>query len=141
SAFEASFAFASRVEFAPVSLIGWLDQSPVTLQARNARATELDRTLFVASLPVDPTVGEDVKIPSGLIDRRSMIAGVGRISANNLVISTGETLMFEYSLPTRPDHFRVDDAALDLSGTTPGNAAIQDVAQASVYDWPSSAWR
>ena len=35
SAFNASFALSTRLDLSPVSLVGWLDESPVTLQARN----------------------------------------------------------------------------------------------------------
>jgi hypothetical protein len=141
SAFNSSFALATRLDLNPVSLVGWLDQSPVTLQTRNARATELDRTLFVAQLSVEPTPGEEVRIPTGMIERRNLMAGTGRISQNALVVSGGETLLFEYALPHRPDKFAIDGLALDLSGTAPANVPLQDVAQAAIYDWPSAEWR
>ncbi|MSQ37815.1 MAG: hypothetical protein EXR61_05835 [Chloroflexi bacterium] len=141
SAFNSSFALATRLDLNPVSLVGWLDQSPITLQARNARTSELDRTLMVAHLTVDPTSGEDVRIPSAMIERRNLVAGTGRISQTALVMSSGETILFEYALPHRPDRFTIANLALDLGGSTPANVPLQDVAQAAIYDWPSAEWR
>jgi hypothetical protein len=141
SAFNSSLSLSTRLDLNPVSLVGWLDHSPVTLQTRNARATELDRTLLVAQLSVEATPGEEVRIPAGMIERRNLVAGTGRISQNALVISTGETLLFEYSLPHRPDRFSIESLTLDVNGATQSNLPLQDVAQASIYDWPSAEWR
>jgi len=141
SAFNSSFAFGQRVEFGAVALVGWMDRPPFTLQARNARAAELDRTLLVATLSLEPVSGEEVRVPFSLIERRSLVSGTGRISQNALVVSGGETLVFEYGLPARPDRFSIGDLALDVSGTVPGNASIGDVTQAAIYDWPAAEWR
>jgi hypothetical protein len=76
-----------------------------------------------------------------MIERRNLMAGTGRISQNALVVSAGETLLFEYALPHRPDKFAIDGLALDLNGTAPANVPLQDVTQAAIYDWPSAEWR
>jgi hypothetical protein len=141
SAFNSAFSFASRLDLGAVTLIGWLDKSPVTLQTRNARVAELDRTLIVASLGVDPQPGEDMRVPSGLIERRNLVAGSGRISQNAMVVSAGETLLFEYGLPARPDKFALESIGLDISGSTPANVSLADITSAAVYDWPSAEWR
>ncbi|HEY3082706.1 MAG TPA: hypothetical protein VGM69_22695 [Chloroflexota bacterium] len=141
SALNTGFAFATRLELSPVSLVGWMERAPVAVQARQARTTELDRTLLVTTLPVDAQAGEEQRIPSPLIERRNLIAGTGRISQNNMTLSSGETLLLEYILPQRPDQFQIDDVGLDLVATSLGTTDLGDVVQAAVYDWPSAEWR
>lgn len=141
SAFNSSFSFASRVDVSPVSLVGWLERSPLRLQTRNARVAELDRTLMIAGLSVDPQPGEDLTIPTSLIERRNLVAGSGRVTQNAMVVSAGETLLFEYGLPARPDKFVLESIVLDLNGSIPGNVRLADVTQAAVYDWPAAEWR
>jgi hypothetical protein len=141
SALNTGFAFATRLELSPVSLVGWMERAPVAVQARQARTTELDRTLLVATLPVEAQSGEEQRIPSPLIERRNLIAGTGRITQNSMTLSNGETLLLEYVLPQRPDQFRIGDVALDLASSSASPADLKDTLQASVYDWPSAEWR
>jgi hypothetical protein len=141
SALNTGFAFATRLELSPISLVGWMERAPVAVQARQARTTELDRTLLVATLPVEAQAGEEQRIPSPLIERRNLIAGTGRTGQNSMTLSNGETLLLEYILPQRPDRFQIGDVALDLAAASLTGADLDDVVQASVYDWPSAEWR
>lgn len=140
SALNSNFTFASRVDLAPVALVGWLDKSPIRLQARNARTAELDRTLLVAALVVGIQPGEDLRIPSTLIERRNLVAGSGRVTQNGITLSAGEALLFEYVLPQRPDRFALDEVSLDVRSSPLGNGPLPDVAQLAVYDWPRADW-
>jgi hypothetical protein len=58
-----------------------------------------------------------------------------------MVVSAGETLLFEYGLPARPDKFALESIGLDISGSTPANVSLADITSAAVYDWPSAEWR
>jgi hypothetical protein len=141
SALNTGQAFSTRLELSPVTLVGWMEKAPVSLQARLARTTELDRTLLVQTLSVDAQAGEEQRIPGALIERRNLIAGTGRINASNMTVSNGETLLMEYILPQRPDRFAIDDVVLDLAGSANNSADLKDVVQAAVYDWPSAEWK
>jgi hypothetical protein len=141
SALGAGFSFNTRVDLSPVTLVGWPEHAPIQLQPRNARGSELDRTLLVAALPVAAQSGEEQRIPSTLIERRNLIAGSGRVSQNQLSLSSGDTLLFEYLLPQRPDAFQLEQVALDMNNTAVSNGPLPDVAQLSVYDWPTADWK
>ena len=142
SALGLGFSFNTRVDMAPVTLVGWPEHAPVQLTIRNGRATELDRTLLVAALPVAVQPGEELRIPTSLIERHNLIAGAGRISQNQLSLSVGDTLLYEYILPQRPDRFQIEQIALDVNNTPMGNnSPLADIAQLSVYDWPSGDWK
>ena len=142
SALGSAFSLSTRVDLGPVSLVGWPDQSPIQLQPRNGRGTELDRTLLVAQLPVAAQPGEDLRVPSSLIERRNLVAGTGRVSGNTLSLSNGDTLLFEYVLPQRPDRFQINQIALDLGSTALGNSGpLDQIATLSVYDWPMADWK
>jgi hypothetical protein len=142
SALGSSFSLSTRLDMAPVSLIGWPEQAPIQFSPRNARGSELDRTLLVASLPIVAQQGEDLRVPSQLIERRNLVAGAGRVSGNTLSMSNGDTLLFEYVLPQRPDKFQIGELSLDI-GTTAlvNNGQLPDIAQLSVYDWPTSEFK
>ncbi len=144
SAFNSNFSLASsRLDLGPVTFVGWMETSPVDLQTRNARASELDRTLLVASLSVDIPSGDQIRIPSALIERRNVLSGIGRISQGSITLSNGESLFLEYMLPARPDRFALADVALEtsISGSTPASPPLSDVSQLAVYDWVSATWR
>ena len=141
SALNTGQAFSTRLELSPVTLVGWMEKAPIALQAKLARTTELDRTLLVQTLSVEAQSGEEQRIPGGLIERRNLIAGTGRINASNMTVSNGETLLMEYILPQRPDRFAIQDVVLDLSGHANNSYELKDVVQAAVYDWPSAEWR
>jgi hypothetical protein len=141
SALNTGQAFSTRLELSPVTLVGWMEKAPVSLQAKLARTTELDRTLLVQTLSVGTQSGEEQRLPGGLIERRNLIAGTGRINASNMTVSNGETLLMEYILPQRPDQFAIEDVALDLSGNANNSTDLKDVVQAAVYDWPSAEWK
>lgn len=142
AALGSAFSLSTRVDLGPVSLVGWPEQSPLQLQPRNARGSELDRTLLVAALPIAAQPGEDLRLPSSLIERRNLLAGTGRVSGNTLSLSNGDMLLFEYVLPQRPDRFQVAEIALDIGATALGNSGPLDaIAQLAVYDWPSTDWK
>ena len=144
AAFNANFNLSSsRLDLSPVTFVGWMDKAPVDFQTRNARASELDRTLLVASLGVDIPSSEQIRIPSALIERRNVLSGIGRISQGSITLSNGESLFLEYMLPARPDQFKLADLALETSitGVTPATPPLADVSQLSVYDWVSTTWR
>lgn len=141
SALNTGQAFSARLELSPVTLVGWMEKAPIALQAKPARTTELDRALLVQTLSVQAQAGEEQRVPGGLIERRNLIAGTGRISASNMTMSNGETLLMEYNLPQRPDRFSIDDVALDLSGNANNSTELKDLVHAAVYDWPSAEWR
>jgi hypothetical protein len=137
-----AFSLSTRLDLGPVTLVGWPEHGPLQLQARNARGSELDRTLLVAALPVAAQPGEELRIPSTLIERRNLIAGSGRVSGNTISMSNGDQLVFEYILPQRPDSFRIEQLGIDINTTALGNSGpLHDLAQMSVYDWPSGDWR
>jgi hypothetical protein len=140
-ALSSNFSFASRVELAPVSLVGWNERSPLSLKVRNARAAEIERTLLVAALPVDPQSGEDQRVPPALMERRNLIAGSGRLSGATMSLSAGESLLFEYVLPHRPDRFALDQVGVDINNTALGNGPLADISQLSFYDWHLGDWR
>jgi hypothetical protein len=142
SALSATSTLSSRVDLGPVSLVGWPEHAPIQLMPRNARGSELDRTLLVANLPVAALPGEDQRVPSSLIERRNLIAGSGRVSGNTLTLSNGDTLLFEYVLPQRPDRFQIGEIALDLGSTALGNSGpLPGIASLAVYDWPTADFR
>ncbi|TAK24106.1 MAG: hypothetical protein EPO26_06750 [Chloroflexota bacterium] len=131
----------SRIETGPVALVGWLDGAPIRLSAQSARSAEINRSLLIASLSVEPSTGDDQKIPPALIERRNLVSGTGRVSGSGMVVTSGELLAFEYRLPHRPDKFMISDVSLDVNGATTSGEAVGDIATASVYDWLAADWR
>jgi len=134
-------AFATRVEFGPVSLVGWSGTPPVRLRTERGREAEIDRTLIVTSFPIAAAPGEAQRVPSQLVERRNLIAGSGRITASGISMTSGESILFEYRLPHRPDRFRIDDLAMVVSGSSTDRVPMETSVSASIYDWPGAEWK
>ncbi|MBI2941241.1 MAG: hypothetical protein HYY04_12465 [Chloroflexi bacterium] len=144
SAFNPAFNFSSRVESSPAMVVGWIDEAPLGNLASTNRATPLQRTLLVSSLPLRARPDEVIQVPRALILRRSLLAtGMPRVQDGGLVFNAGDAVSWEHQLPFDLSRFVVEEVRLDLAGSVSGlssSAPLSNPGLAHVYDWGRAEW-
>lgn len=125
-------------------LIGWLDQSPVQVQVKRARAAVRQLTLLEARLPLAVDAGSTVAIGNGLIEELPFVSlGVTQSQAGRYSVATGGTFGVEYDLPAAGP-LAVVSLHLLVAGSFSGGGDLAPGANLggiAAFDWSRGDWR
>jgi hypothetical protein len=139
-----SSSFSSGGTQGGALFVGWLDQTPLHLDVRQARAATRQLTLLEAQLglSIDTTTLDTVS--SALMSEHSLLSvGVTQAQAGHYSIATGGSFGVEYDLPS-PDHLAVQTMHLLVNGGYSGGtplAAGQNLGTISAFNWTVDNWQ
>ncbi len=134
----------TRTEMLGLTLVGWLDGDGLPLEAREARATVGENTVYLASLPVQLVTGREIEVPAPLIIRRYMgSAAFGRQTFGSYDLAAGESMALQFILPAPPGRFRLQELRLNVEGRISGRGAAQrnGPGRVSLLNWREGEWQ
>ena len=144
SALDVDYLYYHKLDLNAVTLVSWLNDSRVPVQVRDTKIAELERTLLVMTLPLRFTPGQQVVIPSDMIDRRPLAVNVGsKLESSSFTLAVGESASSEFTLPLPLGQLDVDSLTLNIEGSVNDRsdlAASQAVGSTFLFDWQRADW-
>jgi hypothetical protein len=137
-------SFASGGTQGGAFFVGWLDQTPLHVDVRQARAATRQLTLLEAQLDlsIDPTTLDTVG--SALMSERSLLSvGVTQAQAGHYSIATGGSFGVEYDLPS-PDRLAAQTMHLLVNGGYSGGTPLlagESLGTISAFNWTVDDWQ
>lgn len=124
--------------------VGWLEQTPLHIDVRQARAATRQLTFLEAQmkLSIDTTTLDT--IGDVLISEHSLQSlGVTQTQAGHYSVATGGSFGVEYDLPSS-DHLAIQTLHLLVHGDFSGGAPLatgDDLGTISAFNWAVDAWQ
>jgi hypothetical protein len=141
SAFGSGFNF-SRLDIAGPTLLGWIDVPATTVEVIDARPATIDTTLLVSSLPIALPKGYEGELPPQVILRRQLGATtLNRQQFGSYDLASGESIAFQFSLPTGTSKLLLDGLYVNIDGRlrgVPGTPSV--LGEVSLYNWQRAEW-
>lgn len=126
-----------------VSLLGWIDHSPVPISVKDGRSTVKGTTMYVAGLDLAPPSGQEVTIPAVVMNTRVLASlATNRQQGGGYDISSGGAIGLQFNLPFVAQ-FTPSKLVLRVAGTYGTSDTIKagtDLGTAAWYDWPTGNW-
>lgn len=140
----ATTTFASSQPTGGALLVGWLDQSPLQVDIRHARAATRQWTLLEARLPLTMAATPPTTISSNLLEEHPLLSlGVTETQAGHYSVPAGGSFGVEYDLP-RTNQLTVQDLHVQVAGSYSGGSDLAkgaNLGSIAVYDWALGDWR
>jgi len=138
-----SGAYANGQNVGGALFVGWLDQSPMHVEVRRARAAVRQLTLLEAGVPLNLDANVQGAIPSAVLEVRPLVnLGVTESQPGRYSIATGGSLGLQFDLPAALAP--VQALHLLVAGSYSGGADLADGADLgtiSLFDWTAGDWR
>lgn len=126
-----------------LTLIGWLDHSPLEVTLRQGRPALTSQTLLTAGLTVSPTSGQQLAVPPAVFQTRVLASlAANRQQGGTYDLSSGGALGLQFDLPFAAG-FVPQKLVLHVAGSMGGTDTLRDGADlgtASWYRWSDGTW-
>jgi hypothetical protein len=131
-----------------LTLLGWLEKSPLPMDVEGLHPSVKETNLYVTSLPLQFQRGVPVVIPPALIETKQ----IGTFSTNfqragQYELNAAGSIALEFMLPVNASELLNDKLVLHMNGRYSGNPRFQQMAQPGtplgqvfLYNWQSSDW-
>jgi hypothetical protein len=141
SAFGSGFNF-SRLDLNGPTLLGWIDSPAASVDVLDNRPATVDTTLLVSSLPVTLPKGWEGELPPQVILRRQLGATtLNRQQFGSYDLASGESIAFQFSLPTGTSSLLLDGLYINIDGRLRGMTGNPSVlGEVSLYNWQRAEW-
>ncbi|MCC7371716.1 MAG: hypothetical protein IT306_25080 [Chloroflexi bacterium] len=141
SAFGTGFN-AQRFDLVGPTLLGWIDTPAAPLEIVDARPATLETTLLVSSLPLTLPKGFEGELPPQVIQRRQLgTATLNRQQSGSYDLASGESIAFQFSLPSGSAKMLLDGLYVNIDGRLRGFPGAPPVlGEVSLYNWQKSEW-
>lgn len=126
-----------------LTLIGWLDRSPLDITLRQGRPVLNSQTLLTAGLAIAPATGQQLAVPPAVFATHvlaSLAANHQQGGAYDL--SSGGALGLQFDLPFASS-FATRQLVLHVEGSMGGTDTLQsgaDLGTAAWYRWSDGTW-
>jgi hypothetical protein len=124
--------------------VGWLDQTPLHVDVRQARAAMRQLTLLEAPLDLSVDTTSLDTISSALMSEHSLLSvGVTQAQAGHYSIAAGGSFGVEYDLPS-PAHLAVQTMHLFVNGGYSGGTPLasgENLGTISAFNWTVDNWQ
>lgn len=141
SAFGSGFNF-SRLDISGPTLLGWIDVPATTIEVIDARPATVDTTLLISSVPLTLPKGYEGELPPQVILRKQLGATtLNRQQFGSYDLASGESIAFQFSLPTGTSKLLLDGLYVNIDGRlrgVPGTPSV--LGEVSLYNWQRSEW-
>ncbi|MBV9120873.1 MAG: hypothetical protein JOZ39_09195 [Chloroflexi bacterium] len=147
-AFLGSDANSQAAGLSGLTVLGWLDSSPLPIQVAGLHPSIKETNLYVANLPLQFQRGVDFTVPPALIETKQ----IGTFSTNfqrngSYELNPAGSVALEFTLPVQASDMLANKLILHMNGrysgtprgaqpATPG----QTLGQIFLYNWQSSDW-
>jgi hypothetical protein len=125
-------------------LVGWLDQSPLHVDIRHARAATRQWTLLEARLPLAIDAATPVTIEGNLLEVHPLLSlGVTETQSGHYSVPAGGSFGVEYDLP-HTGRLTIQDLHLLVAGSFSGGSDLStgdSLGAIAAYDWTVGDWR
>ena len=141
SAFGSGFNF-TRLDVAGPTLLGWIDVPATKLDVLDMRPATVETTLLVSSLPLTLPKGFEGELPPQVILRKQLGATtLNRQQYGSYDLASGESIAFQFSLPTGTRNLLLDGLYINIDGRlrgVPGTPST--LGEVSLYNWQRAEW-
>lgn len=133
---------AQRFDLAGPTLLGWIDTSASTIEILDTRPATVETTLLVSSLPLTFSKGFEGELPPQVIQRRQLgSTTLNRQQSGSYDLASGESLAFQFSLPSGASKLLLDGLYVNIDGRLRGVPGTpQTLGEISLYNWQKSEW-
>ena len=132
----------SRLDLSGPTVLGWIDVPATTVDVIDARPATVDTTLLVSSLPLTLPKGYEGELPPQVIQRRQLGATtLNRQQFGSYDLASGESIAFQFSLPTGTSKLLLDGLYVNIDGRlrgVPGTPSV--LGEVSLYNWQRAEW-
>jgi len=141
SAFGSGFNF-SRLDLNGPTLLGWVDSPAALVDVVDTRPATVDTTLLVSSLPITLPKGFEGELPPQVILRKQLGATtLNRQQFGSYDLASGESIAFQFSLPTGTSNLLLDGLYINIDGRLRGVTGNPSVlGEVSLYNWQRAEW-
>ena len=131
-----------------LTLLGWLDKSPLPIAVQGLHPSVKETNLFVSSLPLQFPRGVDLTVPPALIETKQ----IGTFSTNfqragQYELNAAGSIALEFTLPLNASDMVSNKLVLHMKGRYAGNPRFSRVpapgaslGQIFLYNWQSADW-
>ncbi|HLG69885.1 MAG TPA: hypothetical protein VK009_05615 [Chloroflexota bacterium] len=131
-----------------LTLLGWLDKSPLPVEVDGLHASVKESNLFVTPLALQFQRGADVVIPPALIETKQ----IGTFSTNfqragQYELNAAGSIALEFTLPVNAADMSANKLVLHMVGRYTGNPRFSrpaapgtSLGQIYLYNWLTSDW-
>lgn len=141
SAFGSGFNF-SRLDLSGPTVLGWIDTPATTVDVVDNRPATAETTLMVTSLPIALPKGYEGELPPQVILRKQLGATtLNRQQFGSYDLASGESIAFQFSLPTGTSNLLLDGLYVNIDGRlrgAPGSPSV--LGEVSLYNWQKAEW-
>jgi hypothetical protein len=131
-----------------LTLMGWMQKSPLPIDVDGLHASVKETNLFVSSLPLQFQRGVPLAVPPALIETKQ----IGTFSTNSqrpgqFELNAAGSLALEFTLPLNASDMLSNKLVLHMNGRYTGTSRFQrpatpgaSLGQIFLYNWQSSDW-
>lgn len=131
-----------------LTLLGWLEKSPLSVEVDGLHASTKETNLFVTGLPLQFPRGVNLLVPPALIETKQ----IGTFSTNfqragQYELNAAGSIALEFTLPVNAGDMMNNKLVLHMDGRYTGNPRFARAAtpgtplgQVFLYNWQSSDW-
>jgi hypothetical protein len=131
-----------------LTLLGWLDKSPLPIEVQGLHPSVKETNLFVSSVPLQFPRGVDLMVPPALIETKQ----IGTFSTNfqragQYELNAAGSIALEFTLPLNAGDMANNQLVLHMNGRYAGNPRFTRVpapgtslGQIFLYNWQSADW-
>jgi len=131
-----------------LTLLGWLEKSPLPIVVEGLHPSIKEANLFVTSMPLQFPRGVDLVVPPALIETKQ----IGTFSTNfqragQYELNAAGSIALEFTLPLNANDMANNKLVLHMNGRYAGNPRFTRVpapgtslGQIFLYNWQSSDW-
>jgi hypothetical protein len=133
---------AARFELAGPTLLGWIDTSAAAIQIADVRPSTVETTMLVSSLPITLPKGFEGELPPQVIQRRQLgTMSLNRQQSGSYDLTSGESLAFQFSLPSGTSKLLLDGLYVNIDGRLRGAAGASNLlGEVSLFNWRTAEW-
>ncbi len=147
-AFLGSNSSAQPAGLSGLTLLGWLENSPLPVDVSGANPSLKETNLYVSPLPLSFTRGQDFVIPPALIETSQ----IGTFSTTfqrtgQYELNPGGSVALQYALPVAAADMTDNKLVLQMNGHYAGAVRGQapgtpgaSLGQIFIYNWQSANW-
>lgn len=131
-----------------LTLLGWLDKSPLPVEVQGLHPSVKETNLYVSSLPLQFPRGVDLVVPPALIETKQ----IGTFSTNfqragQYELNAAGSIALEFTLPLNASDMVTNKLVLHMNGRFAGNPRFarapvrgSSLGQIFLYNWQSADW-